>query len=373
MTINHDEITQAVKNENSDYFHQNKDIECLNLAFEACLEQDASWNFTQNIIELGANNFSSILIKALYQKDYVFIDNLFKVKKYINPFEYFRRGRDEQFLDSYLTGMACHKEKEEDKDSPVDTGYLFDRIIKSMPNHTRMHTMPGQMTYYRYSDNYSLKDYAYTYNELLFCILCKIHYPANFDKDAHPDYLAEVFRAVKILGQRSFPLNKINRDVLLRIRTRHPETVAPFDKRLDYGCINDFDDYIFDVDNEFRCTDMAQRKLTIRIKDCDSHELFYQRFRVYLEMARHFKAPHTLNEYILEAMRQIKRHGKEVYQKRMPTMEEFVFLKTLDNSTANHQRLLNFYNRYLHFDRARLHDTLIEKIDEGQEDRLNKI
>jgi hypothetical protein len=93
-------------------------------------------------------------------------------------------------------------------------------------------------------------------------------------------------------------------------------------------------------------------------------------------MARHFKAPASLNKSILQAILYRKRW---VYQKRILTMEEYQFLKTLKNSTANHQRLLNFYNRYFYFDRANLHDILEENLGEyykeekEMEESFNKI
>jgi hypothetical protein len=376
-----EDIQQAVIHEDIAYFHQQKQItqenvnhhgfiECLNLAFMDCLKHKVSWEFTQQIIELGANNFSSVLIQALYKSDYLFIDNLFKVKPRINPFQYFRKNIDEQFLISHLVNLGCNK------DSPINTAYLFDCIVKSFPNHTKSHKMPGQMTYYRYDDNYSLLHYADTYNELLYCFLVQIHYPLDFDRASNPEHLFELLRAVRILSQRSFPLSNSNKNLLLSLKKREPETFASFSRRMSPTRTPSRDDYIFEADKEFYCTDMAQRKLTGSEFNNQGHSLDLQKFRVYLEMARHFKAPASLNKSILQAILYRKRW---VYQKRILTMEEYQFLKTLKNSTANHQRLLNFYNRYFYFDRANLHDILEENLGEyykeekEMEESFNKI
>lgn len=346
-----DALIQALTNENIDYFYQLKEagnlsLELLNMSLRFCGNHYLSWPFTQKIIALGANNFRAVLVNSLWQQNYALARHLFEIQPHINPLE----------TEHYSSHSLSHITNLIDKiNSNVDIAHLFACIVRSLPNHTQM--ISDDKVYCRGMNEEALQDYGYIYNELLATCLRKT-YQDNTNTYSIGLSMAIVIRA---LAQRSFSLNQENKAMLLDIRETHSEIYALFSRRMkkDYEDNNHIhDDFIEEIDEEFYSTDMAQRKLGIYQFWDNGHEINRQKFRVYIGLARHLNAPHSLNQTIWEALCRCWS-----YKARSPNIEEYHFLKTLKKSTANHQTLLNFFNRYIHFEPIYQNDLLAQKLD----------
>jgi hypothetical protein len=361
-------LLHALTSESIDYFYQLKEageltIELLDMSLHFCGNHHLSWSFTQKIIALGANNFRSVLINALCQQNYTLASHLFEIQPHINPLE----------TQHYSHHSLVYIKDLIDKINSTHMAHLFACIVRSLPNHTQMVSRSKHTVYCRGMNEDALHDYNYIYNELLGQCLRRT-YQSNTNTD---NIELAIIMAIEALAQRSFSLSQENKDMLLDIRDIHFEIYTLFSRRMtnSTGDNNFHDEFIEDIDEEFYSTDMAQRKLGIYQFWDNGHEIKRQKFRVYLGLARHLNAPHSLNQSIWEALCQ-----SWIYKARNPTIEEYHFLKTLKHSTANHQTLLNFFNRYIHFEPIYQNDLLAQKLDNSlaihtsqAEDELGKI
>lgn len=359
---------QAVVNQDIDYFYQKKrngtvTIKALNTALHDCCHLNLSGSFSRQLVELGANNLNSVLASALSKDYYAFASHLFTIQTHINPFD--SNHYDEHFL-THIVNLA----QQVNGDS-ANNLRLFKNIILSIPNHTQK--ISDDKRIYRGMNDYALYDYDYIYNQLLSMLLSKIRYQSHLETALKQ----QLVLAITILAQRSFFVSVDNLNYFMAIKDKEPELLSFFARRINHNPqqVIKHIDYIEDVDDEFYCTDMAQRRLAVWEFWDNGHELKRQKFRVYLELARHLKTPASLNKTMWQALCR-----SWLYQKRMPDIEEYHFLKTLKHSTANHQKLLHFFNRYVYFERVYLNDTLAQKLDnlvdvenKNTENGVNKI
>jgi hypothetical protein len=359
-------IYQSVENENIDYFYQlkeNQDLTFTNLnnAFNDCARRNASLDFTSKLVELGAHNFPEVLRTALYEKKHEFAQKLFTIKKHINVFD--NSIRDDRFYyEDYFPKVI-------ELSRASETFPLFKRIVYSMPNHTQR--ISKAKVYVRGHNSRDFHDYGYFFNRLLNHLL--ILTIEDFRSGKNIDTMLDGF---KILAQRSFTITVENIELLNEII--YPEFKNLFSKRLKMEKarinlhIKRQNESIKDIDDKFYCTDMAQRQLlNLKFSEFGGDEKQRQKFRVYLEIARHLKIPHSLNQTMWQAM--FCRMNK-TYEKRLPDAEEYLVLKQLDNSGINHQKLVEVINRYVYYDKAKLYEKLDNALNyQDSEEIITKV
>jgi hypothetical protein len=366
--INLQHIEQALKDNNLDYFYQAMlkphQIKWILLKISSLGGDE---QLTRYLIKLFREHelddiwFHQYFYRAISNQKYKIAQLLLEAKPDSNIFHYYNIAeiRQNRIFKSVFE-LAFH-----DKITKNQGLTLFETIIASLPHE---HTIIYEQ--YKCRHEHDMKSYRFIYNELLSQFLWAVVQPLS-EKLGKKNNQKNFHQAIVILAKKNFTLNESNKMLIKRGKlepvfsdvNRNYNNVNININRLNTVDWRKTQNQIKNNEGEIIRKGLAHRTILSTIKD---EPVFWnnRKLAIYAELAQHFHTPESLDETMYEVFYNSKR------TRRMPTDEEYAFLKQFENSTKNHQRLLQFFNRFVYYDRRHLHDRLNETLQLDMESGL---
>lgn len=313
------------------WFHERKeefDEEQLNRIFNLCCLYNASFEFTEQIIELGVSEMEDGCRVALERENYDLLYSL--LVKYgrgensnnkmanVNNHSNINHHHHKKInvIGSTFFNIARNVVKLAGNEEDLP---LIKLIIELLPNHTQLLSKAD-----KHYDNLCGYNYKIVYNELLHLLLMNVT-----ALKAQKPYFTQ---AIEALAKKSFPLSDTSAQLVEGFGFTHL-----FAKRMKPKA------WFFNQG-------LAARTQLFHDKPAYV-EVLSQKVRLYLELAYHWKIPQSMNEHIEDAINQ-------GLPRILPNEEEFAFLQSI----AHKPVALKFFKRYYNYERGVLYDRLSEMV-----------
>lgn len=301
--IDHDKQTlifDRVQSRDLAWFQDNEHTQLdIDYAFHACCYMNSDFEFTCQIIELGVKDFEYGCVDgAVLQRNYVL---LYQILEKYGKSHHINIFKDSRFdIQKYMVFWAMYEPH-----FP-----LYDLVVDLLPNHTQV--VKKQVKYYEAHD---AKQYGEIYNHLLACMLYQVRsIPLrSFEKLSEKKFPVYAFNAQKIMGTDIEPF--------FAHRLSHQDKTKP--RGIAHNIILNYSSGYIEQD--------------------------IKKIEIYLEIAEHFDAPDSINNWIYEKM-------GTVFKPRIPLDEEYAFLKLI--SEHNNRILLRFFKHFYDYDKAVLYEKL---------------
>lgn len=318
------ELSQRVQIGDIEFFrNKNPDVFEANFLFNFCCIENASFEFIQQVVDLGVTLFDSGCALALENKHYELCLALLKQYGKTRKIQLINH----QFFNytALWLNMATYKPNHE----------LMMLAIELMPNHTTP-LFRGDKCYH--------KVHALTYQSIYAHLLKMFLGRVNA---VEGDAQECILHMIICLSRKKFAIP----DYLVRTIER-------------YGLAYLFVNRLQPRQNLYEPA-MADHVDLIQDKP-DKMEVLGKKMGLYIELAGHFKIPASINSIMYKAL-------ADMIPKVLPNEEQFNFLKRLD--VQDKKCALNFFRKYLDYDRALLHEKLnaLPETNEDFNETIQKI
>lgn len=311
------------------WFQQRKDEfneAQLNRIFNLCCLYNASFEFTEQIIDLGVTQMEDGCRVALERENYGLLYLL--LAKYGRGYNQVDNGNNGDIknnvhvqkrinvIGSTFFNIARNVVKLAGNEEDLP---LIKLIIELLPNHTQFLSKAD-----KHYDNLCGYNYKIVYNELLHLLLINVT-----ALKAQKPYFTE---AIEALAKKPFPLSDTSAQLVEGFGFTHL-----FAKRMKPKA------WFFNQG-------LAARTQLFHDKPAYV-EVLSQKVRIYLELAYHWKIPQSMNEHIEQAINQ----DLPII---LPNEEEFAFLQSISHKPV----ALKFFKRYYNYERGVLYERLREMV-----------
>lgn len=318
------ELSERVAIGDIEFFRQkNPDTFEINFLFNFSCAENATFDFIQQVVDLGVTIFDSGFASILENKNH---------KLCLALLQKYGKTKNIQLINhTFCDNIALWRTLSSKK----ITHELMHLAIELMPNHTEP-VFRGDKCYHKIH----ALNYGTIYEHLLKMLLGRIN---AVDGDAEECIL----RTITCLSQKKFPVL----EYLIRLIERYG---------LSYLFVNR-------LNPRYKPYEPAMAEHVDLVQDKpDRIKVTSKKMMIYIELISHFKIPSSINSLIYNAMGENK-------PKVLPDEEQFDFLKTLDKQKK--QCALGFFKKYLDYDRALLHEKLnaLPEINENFQETIQKI
>lgn len=300
--------------------------EQLNRIFNLCCLYNASFEFTEQIIDLGVTEMEDGCRVALEHENYGLLYCL--LAKYGKGMDRnSNRGHKKRInvIGSSFFNVARNVVKLAGNEEDLA---LIKLIIELLPNHTQLISKVD-----KHYDNLCGYNYKIIYNEFLHLLLINVS-----ALKAQKPYFTQ---AIEALAKKPFPLSDTSAQLVEAFGFTHL-----FEHRMKPKAW-------------FYNMGLAARTQLFHDKPAYV-EVLSQKIRIYLELVHHWQIPQSMSEHIEEAINQ-------GLPRILPNEEEFSFLQSI----AHKPVALKFFKRYYNYERGVLYDRLSEMVSSHVNTNIN--